>query len=63
MTDNERKKIEQERVERCDNCKYCKRLHELFVNSSTYCDCCKFIMPIEPALLISCKYYKERKHK
>ena len=58
MTDNK-----QERIDRCNNCKYCIRLRELFSNSSTYCDCRKFTMPIEPALLISCKYYKQCKNK
>lgn len=63
MTDNERNKIEQERVERCDNCKHCICLREIYTNSNIACDCRKFSMPIEPRLLVSCKYYKQCKNK
>lgn len=67
MTDSEWKKIEQERIERCNNCKRCIRLLEVYADGDTLCDCrcnCrKFSMLIKPTLLKSCKYFKEKKHK
>lgn len=63
MTDSERKKIEQERIDRCNNCKYYICLQEVCRDGGVLCNCRKFMSPIEPKLLISCKYFKERKHK
>lgn len=64
MTDSERKKIEQERIDRCNNCKYCIHSIEIITNNSIYCDCdCrKFIMRIEPRFIVSCKYFKQCKN-
>lgn len=62
MTDNEREKTEQERIYRCNNCKYCIRLCERYANGSIYCECKKFAFEnIDPTLLMSCKYYKSNK--
>lgn len=59
MTDNK-----QERIDRCHNCKYCIRLCEYYGNSAIYCDCKKFkYKDIDPVLLITCKYHKQRKNK